>query len=777
MAEKPLRAFVVYPTYRIENEKAFVYLFGKLENNESFLSITKFNPYFYIKTSDLEKAKKVESFEAEETNYRDFNDEPLSKIILQTPKQVPVLRDNLEEHGIKTYEADVRFAYRFMIDKGIKGSMKLQGNYKKGTYVDRIYENPEISEAEFFPNLKVLSIDIETDPKAKEIYCISLAAGKYKKVLIRSDKKLKNAISYGSERELLEGFKKKIRQLDPDIITGWNVIDFDLKIIERQLKKFKIKFDIGRADWPCSLRIYREFMRDSKAEIPGRVVLDGIHLLKSSFVNLQEYTLDNAARTFLGKEKLIGNENKGQKIVDYFKKDPQKLVDYNLKDSELVLDILKKTGVVELTVQRSLLTGMQLDRVSASVASLDGLYIRETRNKGIICNNSSYADKETPLKGGYVRDSIPGLYEQIVVLDFKSLYPSIIRTFNIDPYSFVDIDGSQAKKSPEKYIVAPNGAVFKNTIGILPGIIQKLWEQREISRKKGDELARYAIKIMMNSIYGVLGNPGCRFFSMEIGNAITHFAQYLIKLAAEKIKEKGYDVIYGDTDSVFVKTNAKTIKDAEKIGEELQKYVNEFYKEFIMEKYKTPSFLELELDKVFKHFLMPKIRGSEKGAKKRYAGIIIKEGKEKLVFTGLEAVRSDWTELAKKFQEELLLKIFNKEKYQEYIKNFIDELSNGKYDALLVYRKKINKPLEEYIKTTPPHVKAARKLEKLTTNLIQYIITIEGPEPIQKIKHKIDYLHYIEKQIKPIADSILSFLDTDFDTVIKNSKQTSLGEF
>ncbi len=777
MPEKPLKAFVVYSTYRIEDEKAFVYLFGKLENGESFLSISEYKAYFFIKKSDLEKAKKIEKFETEETSAKNFKDEPLTKLVFQTPKQLTAARDRLEEQGITTFESDIRFAYRFMIDKEIKGSFAISGKYKKGNYVDRIYENPEIAPANFFPKLKILALDIETDPKATEIYCISLATDNYRKVLIRSDKKLSNAICYDSERGLLEGFKKKIQQLNPDIITGWNVIDFDLKIIERRFKKYRISFSIGRADWEASLRIYNDFFRDSKAEIPGRMVLDGIHLLKSSFIALDDYTLDNAAKTFVGEKKLIGKEHKGEKIVEYFRKNPQMLADYNLKDSELVLEILKKTGTVELTIQRSLLTGMQLDRVSASVASLDSMYLRETKKRGIVCNNSAYNEKETPLKGGFVRDSVPGLYENIIVLDFKSLYPSIMRTFNIDPYSFLDIDETEAKKNPEKFIVAPNGAVFKNTVGILPGIIQELWDQREESRKKGNELARYAIKILMNSIYGVLGNPSCRFFSMKMGNAITHFAQFLIKLTAEKIKEKGFEVIYGDTDSVFVKTEAKTTDQAEKIGKDLQSHVNNFYEKFILEAYKTKSFMELELDKIFKHFLMPRIRGSEKGAKKRYAGIIVKHGKEKMEFTGLEAKRSDWTELAKKFQQELLAKIFNKEKYEQYIQEFVKDLKKGKYDKLLVYKKKINKPLDEYIKTTPPHVKAARKLEKLSSNLIQYVMTVEGPEPIEKLENRIDYEHYVEKQLKPIADSILSFLDTEFDDVFKKTKQTSLGEF
>ena len=171
---------------------------------------------------------------------------------------------------------------------------------------------------------------------------------------------------------------------------------------------------------------------------------------------------------------------------------------------------------------------------------------------------------------------------------------------------------------------------------------------------------------------------------------------------------------------------------------------------------------------------MPRIRGSEKGAKKRYAGLLIENGKEKIDFTGLEFVRRDWTALAKKFQLGMLERIFHKKEVYGFVKTFVDDLRKGKYDDLLIYRKAIRKDLAAYVKTTPPHVKAARKLEKLKSNIIKYVMTQNGPEPIQNITSKIDYEHYIDKQIKPLADSILVFFNQKFDDIIKGSKQTKL---
>ena len=205
--------------------------------------------------------------------------------------------------------------------------------------------------------------------------------------------------------------------------------------------------------------------------------------------------------------------------------------------------------------------------------------------------------------------------------------------------------------------------------------------------------------------------------------------------------------------------------------------MNAFFERYISSTYGTKNHLELEFEKVYKIFLMPKIRSAEAGAKKRYAGLRVINGEEKIEFTGMESRRRDWTDLAKKFQQELLNKIFHKEEISVYVKSFIDDVKNGKYDDLLIYRKSIRKSLEKYTKTTPPHVKAARKLKKVGSSVIEYVITEDGPEPIQNKKHKIDYNHYINKQLKPIADSILIFYNKKFDDLIKGSRQVSLFNF
>ena len=173
--------------------------------------------------------------------------------------------------------------------------------------------------------------------------------------------------------------------------------------------------------------------------------------------------------------------------------------------------------------------------------------------------------------------------------------------------------------------------------------------------------------------------------------------------------------------------------------------------------------------------MIPKLRVKEKAAKKRYAGLVYKsDGKEELEITGLEAIRGDWTDAAREFQKELLLKLFHDEEVEKFIRDYIKKIKEGKLDEKLIYRKSIRKDLKEYTKTTPPHVKAARKLLKLESNRIEYYLTIEGPEPISMLKHKIDYEHYINKQIKPIAEQILGVFGKSFEDVSGGMTQKKL---
>ena len=760
----------------MQDGKTYIYLFGRLENGESFLAIKYERPYFYICSKDYEKASKLITADFEQTSLQSIEGNVVTKVITNLPKDVPFLKKTLQDMGISCFEADIRFAYRYLINNNIKGCIEIEGEYRPDPLVNRVYTEPTISPAEWTPKLKILSMDIETDLKATQIYCISFYTEDCKKVLIVSDKNFEGSESFKTEKELLERFTKLIIELDPDILLGWNFIDFDLKVIQERCKANKVDFTFGRINWPCRLTIEQSFFRESQADVPGRMVLDGIMLMKRSQIKLPDYKLNTAAKVILKKEKTINHNERFLEIERMFKEDQEKLIEYNLVDSKLVYEICEESKVIDLAIRRSILTRMALDRVHAAIAAFDSLYIYELNKRGFVAPTAEVIDGEERIKGGFVRESKPGIYENIMVFDFKSLYPSIIRTFNIDPVSYIKIADRKNFKE-EEIIVTANGAWFRREEGILPELIHDLWTKRDLAKKNKDALTSNAVKLLMNSFFGVLANPTCRFYNLDVANGITHTGQFLIKLCADELQKEGYNVIYGDTDSLFVEGKTEDYLTAIEKAKYVQQKINSFLKAYVEQNYKRESFMELQFEKVFKKFLMPMVRNSEEGAKKRYAGIIEVDGKDKMDFRGLEFVRRDWTEVSKKFQLTLLEKVFNKENIVPFVKEFVQDIKAGKYDDLLVYKKALRKTEAEYTKTTPPHVQAVRKAGIVRTGIIEYIQTTNGPELVDYKKSAVDYSHYIEKQIKPIADSILVFYKQTFDDVMQGSKQKSLFGF
>src|SRR3989344_313501 len=749
-----MKGFIVDATYKVIGGRAYVVLFGRSEDNEAFLTLNYFRPYFFVQENDLKKAQEIEDFEFEEVKLKTFDGEDVVKILKDIPSDIVKLRKEFEGEKIKTYEADIKYAQRFLIDNKIQGAVEVIGDYEYQEGI-KIFKDPELKNCEAKINLKILAIDIETDKTAKEIYCISWVMEDYRKVLIVADESLKLAEHFKTEKEMLERFFVLIKELDPDLITGWSVIDFDLKVIQKRCKKLEVPFVLGRINSPSKLIIREGFFDTSKVVAEGRQVVDLMAWVKNN-LKLNDYKLETAAQYYVGEGKNVQFIDKGNDIEKLFIKDKQKLVYYNLKDSELVLNILKKSNLLALYTKRSLLTGLMLDNVRGSIAALDSIYLKKLRDRGYVAPSLGHHEKDEPITGAYVMESKPGLYDGIVVLDFKSLYPSLMRTFNIDPLTF-----------GKKGIKAPNGATFSKEEGLMPVIIKDLLEVREEYKKNKDETGRYAIKILLNSFYGVMASPMCRYYNLELANAITAFARFFIKKMASWFREEGYEVIYSDTDSVFVVAK----EDPKKLGKELENKMNKILKDYVKDEYNIESFMYLEFDKAYTKFLMPRLRGEEKGAKKRYAGLI--DGK--LDITGMEAVRGDWTPLAKKFQEALLMRVFMGRKVEDFVFNFIKDLKSGKFDDLLVYKKGLQKSLDEYTKTTPPHVKAARKLKNFKGYIVRYVYTTEGVEPIELIKGKYDYEHYINKQLKPIADSILSFINLKFEDML--SGQRSLKGF
>jgi DNA polymerase-2 len=773
------RGFLLSPTYRIVAGRPEVRLFAVLESGEPALILDdRARPYLFVRARDEAVALRLAEARASRTALTTFDGERVLRIEADTPEDLVRLRERLAEEGAEALEADVRFAYRFLIDRGIRAAFSVEGPFSRHPEIGRIYRNPHLRPARFVPRLSVLSLDIETSLDGEELYSIATAgAGGDRVFLIRAPGSAPLSPQpfpvehFPDERALLTAFFAHLRRADPDILTGWSLPDFDLPAIQRFSRRARLRCALGRAEGDISIRRDPGFTREARAFVPGRVVLDGLALLRGAFVRLPDYRLETAARTLLGKGKLFGPDGHGNRIEAAFRDAPDALAAYNLEDARLVLEILERLHLVELTVERSLSTGMQLDRVGAQIAAIDSLYLGELRMRGLVAPSVAAGDDDAPpepIVGGLLLEARPGLYRNVLVYDFKSLYPSLIRSFNIDPMTFVGVD------VPEGVIRTPGGACFRRDVrGVLPDLVARLLEERAEARRAGDERRAQATKILMNSFFGVLGTPASRLFSPAVANAITLSGQHVIRRAAEAVIAAGHRVLYGDTDSLFVDVGEPDPDRAAAHAEGLRLHISETVARDVESRFGAKSHLELEFEKMYARFLVPEPRGAGgEGSKKRYAGLVA-GGEVEIV--GLEAIRRDTSAVAQRFQRELFARIFHDEPLAPFIRAFVTDLCAGKYDAELVIRKALRKPLGAYTKTTPPHVKAARRLGAEPGREISYVITLHGPEPATAQTAPPDHQHYVTRELKPIADAVLHILGSaDFDEITGARRQLCL---
>ena len=663
----------------------------------------------------------------------------------------------LRREGTILYESDIHPAERYLMERFVNGGFEARGPFirENGTI---LMHNPQIRGTDISPKLKVMSIDIETQASTGRIYSIA-SHGTGDAVFIEGKGDSGDWIFYcQNEKDLLINFFKYLEKCDPDVIIGWNIVEFDLRTIQQRCKDLSVRFDMGR---DTGSRIVQNADGTKwSVRIPGRVVMDVPLMLRANFHTFEEYSLNFVASEMLKETKeieLTGKE-KIDEIDRRFNYDKLSLAKYNLKDAVLTKEIFDKAGILPNAIERSKRSGHLLDRTGGSIAAFDYLYLPRLHRKGYVAGDvSDVQSPSTPLPGGFVLEPVPGIYENVLVLDFRSLYPSIISTFKIDPLGYIVPSASPLRN--------PSGTLFSSDTFILPEIIDNLLEARAAAKKGNNPYLSQAIKILMNSFYGVLGAQGCRFFSAELASTITRTGQYIFKTTVSHISSSTpYKVIYGDTDSLFVLLGPGKELQADQIGKALSTEITTWLSEHLKSTFNVNSILKLEYQDHFRHFLMPAVRGAAHGSKKHYCGSILDESGFSLVFKGMESARSDWTDLAKEFQQELITRVFSGKPLDEYINDVVLKLKSGSVDNKLIYKKRLRKRVEEYTLNIPPHVQAAKQLDS-PGHLIKYLITLEGPQPLQKISSGIDYTHYIDCQIKPVADSVLELIGTSFDKI------------
>ena len=772
------RGFILQAASQTRAGACEVQLCGRLENGDGFrVRGRRERARFYIRSRDATALKASEWRDAalSPTRKATFGGEAVTEVRGTVPA-VRQLTEQLDSRQTPTFEADLDPAQRYLIDRRIKGGCRISGDAQPDSAAagrSWLFIDPQVEPADAHFAPRKLAFDIETDPKASRLLAISLYGCGADEVLVVDPNNRPmppKASGFPTEKAALEAFCQRVRALDADVLTGWNIIDFDLSVLAKVAARTKASFQLGRWPGPPRLRPAKGYFGSSRADIPGRLVLDGIALLRGAFVRMDDYSLDAVARTVLGEGKALAGDAKDRvgEILSNYANDLEAFALYARTDARLALEIVEALDLVNLAVARSRLTGMTPDRVSASIASFDFLYLAELNRRGRVAPTLVRDQRQAhaPQSGGHVLSPITGLHENVWVFDFKSLYPSLIRTYNIDPLGFIDRDD----KTPPNPLVLANGARFRRESGILPGLLDRLAPQRDKAKRDGDAVASQAIKILMNSFYGVLGASGCRFYNPDIANAITGQGRRLLLWSKDWFEARGLPVLYGDTDSLFV--GAGHGERALAQGPALATSLTQELADFIKAESGVRSRLELEFEKLYAKLFLPPVRSGAGGARKRYAGLVC--GQDAPEFIGMEVVRRDWTEFAKRAQRELYARFFRGEPVDGYLRELVAALRSGALDDQLVYRKGLRKAVGDYRAGKPPHVAAAEKSKAPPGRVIAYLITLAGPEPLDNQTAPPDREHYVHKQLRPVASPILATLGLKFEQVIGDDRQLRL---
>ncbi|TMP27297.1 DNA polymerase II [Pseudoalteromonas rubra] len=727
----------------------------------------------FIRTADAEKARSrlagvTSGVEFKPLTLKHLDQSPVTGLYCSTLSDFYHCKESLTDH-VTLYEADIRHADRYLMERFIRGGAWISGHAVKKAGYTEIRQTRLKPSPQFVPKLSMLSLDIECSGEGV-LFSVGLVTESQRLVIMIGEPEAAevNVRWVADELSLLQALVEEVNRMDPDVIIGWNVIEFDCAVLNERAEALGVSLSIGRDGTPMQVS-KGNFTR---VLIAGRVVLDGIDTMKNATYHFETFKLAYVAQQVLGTSKLIEQDDRLDAIIRLFHKDKPALASYNLQDCVLVWDIFTKLSLLEFAIARTQLTGLELERMGGSVAAFTNLYLPLLHRSGYIAPNLGEHGLTFDSPGGYVMDSRPGLYQNVLVLDFKSLYPSIIRTFHIDPMGLIE-----GLKSPQDAIPGFNKGAFSRTRHHLPKLVAQLAQARQEAKDRGEKMLQQAIKIIMNSLYGVLGSRGCRFYDPRLSSSITLRGHEIMQTTRGWIEEMGYEVIYGDTDSTFVCVpDSLSAAQCQQLGKSLMREINLRWAKHIECHFNLPNYLEIEFETHYSPFFMPTIRGQETGSKKRYVGQIQTEQGSELVFKGLETVRSDWTEIAKEYQQAVIRALFDGLDVVSVTEQYIALINSGQADNKLIYKKRLGKPLNAYVKNIPPHVRAAKEAHSQGINRalskgsqVAYYISRSGPKLVSGALVNPDYSHYIEKQILPIYQMLP---DIDLEAITLHGQRT-----
>jgi DNA polymerase elongation subunit (family B) len=807
--------YPVDATYKIVNGKAQICLFGRTIAGEQVCVIdASVEPYFYVipangkdPTQDLLKLRKemhgeTYSIVRVEPVQKKFFEQPVKalKVFTNIPKAVAELKDEVRESpDIKSiHEYDIPFVRRYFIDKGITPMTLVAAEGEPAVEKMKVpaIKATKITQAgeDTFAKPRVLTVDIETyNPDGKHvsadkhpIVMIGLAGENFRKVL--TWKKFDNPESYveflPSEADVLDRFADLLQEYKPDIVAGYFSDGFDFPYIRVRATKNRIPLELG-LDY-SELRI--EGRANTTAKITGIAHIDILRVIRKLFIKTMEtdiFTLDAVSKELLGK---------GKHSIDIEKLAPawdnndsamlKEFAEYNLQDAELTYELAQY--VMPNLIEMVKIVGQlpyDINRMGFSQL-VEWFVMKQAYPAGEIAPNKPGYREQTRrfrdrIKGAFVFEPKPGLYEKIAVCDYRSLYPTIIASHNISPGM------RNCNCCPEAPRIKTDRGEFwycQKRKGFVSGIIEDLITRRarikDILKKGKDPLlfARsWALKDLANSFYGYLAFSVARWYCIECAESTTAWERQYIHGVIENAKKDGYAVLYSDTDSVFLGLGEKTQDDVRAFVDKINSTL--------------PKPMELEFEAYYPAGIFVSVKASEAGAKKKYAMLNTK-GQLKIV--GFETVRRNWSPVAKETQKKVLEILLTEKKPEnalEYIRKVVDDLKQNRLPlTAVIIHTALSKDISEY-ESAGPHVAAAQRMQALGQQvspgiMIRYVVTkgkgrirdkVKLPEEATKEEYDGDY--YVDNQVIPGVERIFDIFGIKIADYFAGKEQSNLSKF
>jgi DNA polymerase I len=806
--------------YVIVNDKPVLRVFGKDPQGESVCGFYEgFLPYFYAVGDDVEgklegnpHVIKTETVKRTlPVGYQQPRD--VCKITLRNPAKTIEVREALRAMGVVPYEADIMFKYRWMNDVSLGGMKWISTEDTNGITTDSVSAGKKVKMHDFRTvekyedaPLKYMAFDIETvgddgvmpDEEKDPVVLISVVFSpdyRGKGSLVLSTRADGGVEACADEKAMLERFRDIINEYDADVLTGFNITNYDMPYILKRMEKNNVRPVFGR----CKSKQVRDdvFAGRHRINITGRILADSFQLIRKGW-NLKRYGLDFVAKELIGEKK---RDVKKSEIGKFWRGTQQQfstLVDYCLHDSVLAMKLLLNMNLLDKYIALSKISGSLVSDIldGGETQRIENYFLREFNKEGYIIptkvngERRANGDVDKDLKGGFVIEPKKGLHSMVLVLDFKSMYPSLIRTFNICPTTL--LIGDENVDS----ITTPNGSRFvkkEMKHGIIPRILENLMLERakvkkqmkdaDARVKKALDMKQLAIKVMANAFYGYFGYHRAKIHSIDIASSVTALGRQTIHDTVKTMEEEfGYEVVYGDTDSVMIKVPTESMEEAERIGKKLGEKMTG----------KLPGVMELEFEKLFKRFLPL--------TKKRYMGWSMfrdknGEWKDDIIMKGIETVRRDWCELTGETMREIIEIILKKNDVKEavnYFKAVVNDLLEGKVDAdKLTITKTITKRPEAYV-GVQPHVEVIKKMQQRgaleipgTGDRIGYVIVkgmdmlskrAEDPSYVKEKGLQLDPRYYIDNQLLPPVERIFTAIGVSKEELLGLGKQMGLTE-